>query len=148
MASRNGPPIVRFWNYVWRCGDGCWLWTGRPNQRSGYAEFSAGGDRLHVKAHRWAYEYFVGPIPDGLQLDHLCRVRHCVNPDHLEAVTQRENIMRGESFAARNAQKTRCYRGHPLDGENLYIQPSNGGRFCRACVANNTKRRRARMRAA
>lgn len=83
-------------------------------------------------AHRAAYQYLRGPIPDGLQLDHLCWVRRCVNPAHLEVVTARVNTLRGENPAAQNARKTHCHRGHPFDEANTYWRP-DGGRDCKAC---------------
>ena len=93
--------------------------------------------------HRFVYERLVGKIPEGLQIDHLCRVRHCANPAHMEAVTQRENILRGMSPAAENARKTHCPQGHPYEGENLFTY--NQGRFrrCRACDRERGRQWRA-----
>ena len=82
-------------------------------------------------AHRVSYELFRGPIPDGLQIDHLCRIRHCVNPDHLEAVTQRENILRGTSPSAKAAARDACINGHPYTPENTKL--FRGDRQCRTC---------------
>lgn len=146
--SRNGDPSAflfhipaanRFDRYVDRRADSCWLWTGGLNNR-GYGRFYD-GTRM-VLAHRWAYEHFVGPIPDGLQLDHLCRVRHCVNPAHLEAVTNKVNSLRGVSPAAKNALKTNCPQGHPYDDANTWVS-KNGFRQCRTC---HRIRRRAQRR--
>jgi hypothetical protein len=82
-------------------------------------------------AHRWAYESEVGPIPIGLTLDHLCKVRRCVRPDHLEAVTLQENLLRGLTFQASNAAKTRCPRGHPYTAQNT--RHHCGSRHCKTC---------------
>ena len=89
-----------------------------------------------------------GEVPKGLQLDHLCRVRDCVNPYHLEAVTQQENILRGESASAKHARKTHCINGHPLSGDNLYLRPDRGdraGRACRECQRIRNKAREERL---
>lgn len=119
--------------------DGCWLWTGFV-ARNGYGRVRH-GERI-VRAHRHVYELLVGPIPDGLRLDHLCRVRHCVNPAHLEPVTHRENVLRGSSPIAQKAQQTHCIHGHRLDGGNLYVHPTDGTRKCRTCQ----RRRRSESR--
>ncbi len=119
-------PDIRLWTRVEKT-ETCWLWTG--HKVSGYAMLSVSGKSTY--AHRFAYELLVGPIPEGLQLDHLCRVRHCVNPAHLEPVTPRENVARGVSPAA--VRKIVCKRGHPLtEGPNLYLSPT-GVRVCRTC---------------
>lgn len=95
-AKGHPDPAERFWTYVDKAGPGnCWLWTGRL-ERNGYARFRHDGQRSG--AHRYAYELEVGPIPDGLTIDHLCRVRHCVNPMHLEPVSGRENTRRREDL--------------------------------------------------
>lgn len=123
--------------------DTCWLWTAGKFV-SGYGRIKVAGKTW--RAHRLAYEVFVGPIPEGLVLDHLCRVKHCVRPDHLDPVTDRVNILRGDGWAARNARKTFCGRGHLLDEENTYIT-SRGGRHCRSCVRENKTRWRQRQKA-
>ena len=125
----SGPPEVRFWRFVDKGGE-CWLWTGSI-QRGGYGMFLERPGKS-VVAHRFAYRLLVGPVPEGLQLDHLCRVRNCVRPDHLEPVTARENTMRGLGFASANARKTHCKRGHEFTPENTRILTS-GSRLCRAC---------------
>lgn len=120
-----------FWDKVAEQADGCWHWTGATDS-AGYGRFRPHDPTTTNMAHRVAYLALVGPIPDGLQLDHLCRVRKCVNPDHLEPVTARENILRGYGRGANEARQTRCQNGHPLSGDNLYIKP-NGRRQCRQC---------------
>lgn len=113
--------------------DDCIVWWGAV-QPDGYGVWPSSGGRYHRRrpyAHRVIYEETLGPIPAGLTLDHLCRNRTCVNPSHLEPVTNRENILRGESLSARRARQTECYRGHPLSGENLYSW--GGRRYCRKC---------------
>ena len=131
----------RFWSKVDASGD-CWLWTASTS-RLGYGEFRLGG-RIR-KAHRVAYEMLVGLIPDDLEIDHLCRVRHCVNPDHMEPVTHRVNVLRGASLSAANARKAHCKRGHPFDEENthIWVRPNGGQmRQCRACDRNRPRRER------
>lgn len=96
----------------------CWLWKGHHDKRLGYAKFSkrVPGKKYSksFKAHRYAYEQEIGPIPEGLVLDHLCRNRGCVRPTHTEPVTQLENVLRGEGFGAKNAARTHCKAGHIL----------------------------------
>jgi hypothetical protein len=98
--------------------------------------------------HRYAYEALVGPIPDGKQIDHLCRNRACCNPEHLEPVTIQENIRRGEGPQAINARKTHCIRGHALSGDNLYLVPKSGRRNCVICRQAASNRADERRRAA
>lgn len=118
---------------------GCIVWTGSGNNK-GYGQIRV--NRKKMVAHRLMYELTFGAIPDGMQLDHLCRVRCCINPHHLEPVTCRENIMRGNGVAATHSRKTHCKNGHPLDGQNLVICK---GRYrnCRVCL-NNSKLRSSR----
>lgn len=134
--------IVRFADKITKSDDSeCWIWTAQLDA-GGYGRFKDQG-RVWA-AHRWSYTYHVGPIADGLQIDHLCRVTACVNPAHLEAVTPRENVRRSSSPAARNAAKTACDYGHPLSGANLGIS-ATGRRLCRAChrrVAAASRKRR------
>lgn len=109
---------------------GCWLFTGALDQ-NGYGRI--GVNQRAKYAHRLAYERLVVPIPAGLHLDHLCRVRHCVCPDHLEPVTCRENILRGVGIAAINATKTHCINGHEMTPENTYFTGRGAQRYCREC---------------
>ncbi len=120
------PARIRFLVKVKIVGD-CLMWTG--GRRGGYGRFRVDG-RI-VSAHRWLYEQLVGTIPAGLVVDHLCRHPACVNPEHLEPVTQRENVLRGEGVGARHARKTHCPQGHEYTDENTYTW--NRQRFCRAC---------------
>jgi len=119
----------------------CWSFK-IVNKVTGYGTFSGLG---HKYAHRFSYDLFRGPIPDGLQIDHLCRNPRCVNPMHLEAVTHRENLMRSPvAPASLNAAKTACVHGHPLVGKNLRIKIAENrpSRVCRACEANRAARHR------
>ncbi len=126
----------RFWSNVDRSGpNACWLWTGALNG-SGYGRLSVGGRQGSVaRAHRFAYELLIGPIPDDLDLDHLCRVRHCVNPSHLEPVTRRVNTLRSPiAITAVRARQTHCRQGHEFTPENTYTPPSRpNSRYCREC---------------
>jgi hypothetical protein len=124
-------PEERFWEQVDKTGEGCWLWLGCLHD-FGYGMFSVRQRRVY--AHRFAYELLVGPIPDGLEIDHLCRNPRCVNPEHLEPVTHAENILRGEAPSAHNARKTHWVRGHRFNRENTYVVKATGARMCRRCV--------------
>lgn len=119
-------PEARFWAKVDKNGPGgCWLWTGAV-LNTGYGQFAQSPGR-NIGAHRWSYLHVVGQIPDGLHLDHLCRVRNCVNPAHLEPVTPLENVRRGIG----HGHETHCLRGHPYDAENTYHNA--GRRYCQTC---------------
>lgn len=140
----RGTEADRFWRDVDK-SDGCWNWCGNKNQK-GYGRFKIGAVR--VSAHRWSYEHLVGPIPEGLTIDHLCRNTSCVRPDHLEAVTNKVNSLRGYGPTAMNARKTHCSMGHEFSGANLATRP-DGGRRCRACsnkrsIEGQAKARRAK----
>jgi hypothetical protein len=138
----------RFWPKVNKT-DTCWLWQGAL-YRSGYGAFRYDG-QMRV-AHRFAYQVTVGAVPDGRVLDHLCRVRACVRPDHLEPVTDRENVLRGVGPTADNASKTHCDGGHELTEQNTYVSPPTkahprGCRHCRICKAEALRAHRARKAA-
>ena len=128
----------RFWSRVAKT-DTCWLWQGAKT-RNGYGVVTVKGKS--ILAHRYAYETCVGPVPTGLTLDHVwdrgCRNRHCVNPAHLEPVTNHENHRRGK-----HARKTHCPNGHAYTPENTGYR-SNGHRHCRICAANQQRTYRAR----
>jgi hypothetical protein len=118
--------------------NGCWNWL-RGKGACGYGHLHI--DKKCLKAHRVSYEVFIGPIPRGLHIDHLCRNRACVNPHHLEPVTCKVNLLRGESFSAVNAAKTHCHRGHELSGDNLFKRRGNK-RGCKQCKSDYFKARR------
>ena len=137
MEDPVKPPAERFWAFVDKT-DTCWLWTGY--KLVGYGRFNVDVSRKaktrNVKAHRWAWEDANGPIPEGLQLDHLCRTPACVRPDHLEPVTHAENQRR------KALTVTHCPQGHAYDEANTYVR-SSGKRQCKACGAAGLRRLRA-----
>lgn len=126
---KTTPPEVRFWPKVRQEGD-CWLWIASTDQH-GYGHFYPTRKRT-VAAHRWSYEFLRAEIPEGLQLDHLCRTPSCVNPWHLEPVPAQVNGHRSDSWAGLNHRKTHCPKGHPYAGDNLRIN-AKGSRECVTC---------------
>lgn len=134
------PAIERFEKHIMRIPGGCTEWLGGLH-RNGYGQFFPGGDRLQAKAlaHRWSYEHFVGPIPDGLDLDHLCRNRWCVKPEHLEPVTRAENLRRA-------FDRTHCSKGHEFTEENTYTRPGTNQRLCRTCLRAKNRARKSRRK--
>lgn len=146
MAASDCEPLVktnstnvsdRFWSKVFITSV-CWEWKG--SKKNGYGSFWNGERR--IGAHRWAWENLVGPIPVGLEIDHLCRNRSCVNPDHLEPVTHKENVRRGAG-GWNTASKMSCPQGHPYAGENLMT--SQGHRYCRTCARKRGRESRTHI---
>ena len=119
-------PEIRFWAKVNKT-DSCWLWTAHTNTK-GYGMFHIDSKQSETVSHRFSYELLKGKIPDGMVLDHLCRVRSCVNPDHLEIVTWKENALRGYGPSAINARKQNC----PKCGNNF--SQTKTGRKCIFCL--------------
>ena len=140
--------IARFWAKV-QVGPGCWLWLA-SQYGGGYGQ--AVIRRRHFQAHRVAYELVVGPIPEGHDLDHVkargCTNRNCVNPSHLEPVTRRVNVLRGESPVAHQAQQTHCKNGHEFTPENTRYRAGRNIRSCRACSTEYNRAAWARKKAA
>jgi len=134
--------VERFWVKVDKTGD-CWLWMAGLCS-GGYGQFRISTERKTV-AHRFAYEQMVGPVPDGLQLDHLCRVKRCVNPSHLEPVTGRVNTLRSSGPTAMHARQTHCKRGHEFTSENTWLTKA-GHRVCSTCALAGARRRYAEKR--
>lgn len=131
MRRSSTPLIERFWQKVSAApinGDDCWEWI--AGKSLGYGRFAFGGSVSY--AHRWSYERFVGPIPEGMEVDHLCGNRGCVNPMHLEAITGAENKRRA------GQRKTHCIHGHEYTAANTYRDPP-GGRRCRTCASERQK---------
>lgn len=135
------PPIERLMEKVEKRENGCWEWT-HYVERNGYARIWV--DRRNVGAHRFSYEYHKGPIPEGLQIDHLCNNRRCVNPGHLEAVTPQENCRRIERPEPYQKAWTHCPNGHPYDEENTRV--TDEGRSCLTCKRQANKDWYARNR--
>lgn len=135
------PPEERFWRFVNKT-ETCWLWTGGTNGKYGVFKVDTrrGAKRGGQYAHRYSYTMAKGPIPDGLVINHLCITPLCVRPDHLEAVTYRENSRYGNGPAARKARQTTCVNGHPLDA----LKP-NGTRRCNTCSREKMRQRRLTM---
>lgn len=115
--------------------ESCWIWSGVPNKH-GYGTMKINGKS--VLAHRFGYVLMIGAIPEGKQIDHLCRNRLCVNPYHLEPVDSRTNTLRGDTLASKQSKQTHCIHGHPFCGDNLRIR-ENGKRICAACNKQRCK---------
>lgn len=143
-VPKKGPRVPdrqRFLAHLAFDGD-CVVWKSSLTT-SGYAQFTVEGRKRY--AHRWFWEHEIGPVPAGMELDHLCRNRACVNLTHLEPVTPRENVRRGTSPIADGMRQTHCVNGHPFAGENLLIR-NNGQRACRICCRENARRKRSRAK--
>lgn len=141
-----------FWKKVKKTEGGCWEWAAAKGPY-GYGYFSIGNGRA-IHAHRVSYELAYGPIPAGLHIDHLCRNKGCVNPAHLEAVTQKENTLRGIGLSAQNAKKTHCKYGHPLNEENTRVYMIKNGkrkgsvqRECKICLKRRLDEWNAKVKA-
>jgi hypothetical protein len=134
MGKETKPIIERFMSKVEKTQDGCWNWTGAVAP-GGYGKFNVEKKKIRkcFNAHRWSYEHFKGSIPNGLTLDHLCRNRRCVNPDHLEPVTIGENLLRGNGVSGVNARKTHCPKGHPLILGHFPCHQGKSVRYCPIC---------------
>lgn len=148
IMNRTGPiakpAVVRFAEKAALQDDGCIVWIGGKTL-GGYGVFADKAtheQNTKAMAHRWSYEHHVGPIPEGLDLDHLCRNRACVNPEHLEPVTREVNIRRAAAL------RTHCPAGHLYDESNTYIRPGTVHRKCRTCMRERDRARRGRKAAA
>lgn len=148
IAKRGAVAPPEYWRAMFQSKvspeptSGCWLWTGSLTSE-GYGDFGYKANRR--LAHIYSYELAKGPVPDGLELDHKCRVRSCCNPNHLEPVTHQINTLRGIGPTAKNAMKTHCPKGHAYDEENTRISAS-GKRDCRMCDRLNMRAKRAALR--
>jgi hypothetical protein len=145
MSRPITPLLPRLMARVQEDANGCWVYPG--TNRSGYGQISIGSRGAHrvFGTHVVTYTHFVAPVPDGLQLDHLCRNRACCNPWHLEPVTCQENLRRGNGASGLNYRKTHCRHGHPFNEVNTYRD--RDGRHCRPCHARRMAESRARRAA-
>ncbi len=133
--------IERFLKKIKILDNGCWEWVASKNP-NGYGQFGANGTHP-ISSHRFIYEYYHGSICPDLTIDHLCRNRACVNVNHLEQVTMKVNVLRGNTITAINSRKTHCIHGHEFTPENTYIR-KEGKRNCKACTLESCRRQRKR----
>jgi Pyruvate/2-oxoacid:ferredoxin oxidoreductase delta subunit len=158
IRRKHRDPADRFWAKVIHGPGGCWLWTGSI-VKEGYGQFFLYWDEEHrrsqpIRAHRWAYQYLIGPIPEGLTIDHVqargCTSRACVNPLHMEPVSTAVNSMRGNSPIAQHARQTHCKNGHEFTPENTFHPKPDGThrthRKCRICRRLYQQERNSRIR--
>lgn len=140
------PVIDRFADRIAITSSGCIEWTGCTTGVYGVIKLGPSDGKRQVYVHRWSYEHHNGPIPPGLEVDHLCRNVLCVNPEHLEPVTPRVNTLRSTNPSSLNARKTHCIHGHPFSGPNLLLSSDGLRRYCRECKRANDRRRLRRLR--
>src|SRR6266700_441189 len=130
---------ARLLSKVQYADSGCWMWTGCTVR--GYGQMRLKGQRIYT--HRASYMIFKGSIPEGMVIDHLCRTPECINPNHLEAVTNKENLLRGEAPTIKIHRLGYCARGHEINNMNTYINPKTGWiQHCRICERENQRKRR------
>ena len=130
-GSLRKPESERFWEKVdVRGPQDCWNWKAAQDH-NGYGSFKT---EHSTRAHQWAYMHLVGPVPEGFVLDHLCRTQSCVNPAHLEPVTNQENLARGWGRRLRNGMANECINGHAYTPENTYIHPVSDQKVCKTCA--------------
>ena len=144
MAPKPKPPIDRFLPKVNRLPTGCWQWTSYIDKETGYGRFGLPGG-IVIGAHRFSYMYYKGPIADDMVLDHTCKNRWCVNPDHLEEVTLLVNLQRGDNSHRGRWQRetTHCPQGHEYSPDNTWISKT-GARYCKTCNRERMRERRSR----